>query len=459
VFNPVDSGSIATRSSVLPIRSSTGTKIVANMEVSPTNAVSYPVISASNKSTEWTQDEVLYIRLYYELLFAVASLAQAPLILQADITPHKRFQNFFSTLQAVTSNSDDCTVRSLGFFVAKIDELVAGVQWKIQRTVLDRVMHPSRIIPGVTITPTLLTEYRKVRCKIGLEKTVNEPEKEPELWKFLQEEAVKQYLDISPVVISGEKRKLSAPSRPAKRARTTASLEVPDPVVVAPPSHSDGSCNPISPPPDTQEIRKMPLPISQGVLSGTGLLVKFRGIAFNNKGTVVRRSGPGLTPAMSWNWIEPPTRDPTKTNDKPQPYFLARCSGITKANALCRKTLNLNTQAEADSWRCPVHRIGVVRSSATPPIQPTNTENSGSMSSKPEETPNISNNPLDEKGEDTPAVFLRKRAQDLLARLTVDVGPFPTLTVDRVAYDWMKKCNLTDEQIEAQYRRYLEDRE
>jgi hypothetical protein len=294
------------------------------MEVSPKNAVSYPVISASNKSTEWTQDEVLYIRLYYELLFAVASLAQAPLILQADITPHKRFQNFFSTLQAVTSNSDDCTVRSLGFFVAKIDELVAGVQWKIQRTVLDRVMHPSRIIPGVTITPTLLTEYRKVRCKIGLEKTVNEPEKEPELWKFLQEEAVKQYLDISPVVISGEKRKLSAPSRPAKRARTTTSLEVSDPVMVAPPSHSDGPCNPIAPPPDTQEIRKMPLPISQDVLSGTGLLVKFRGIAFNNKGTIVRRSSSGLTLAMSWNWIEPPTRDPTKTNDKPQPYVRSR---------------------------------------------------------------------------------------------------------------------------------------
>jgi hypothetical protein len=65
------------------------------------------LLTITTPKIKWSQDELLYIQLYNELMYAVVSVPEAPLVPQADLTPFRRFQKFFAFPQVDDAHISD----------------------------------------------------------------------------------------------------------------------------------------------------------------------------------------------------------------------------------------------------------------------------------------------------------------------------------------------------------------
>jgi hypothetical protein len=158
------------------------------------------IITKSIAPMKWSQDQSFYIQLYTELLFAATRLPQEPFVFLNDTTFYARFHSYFTDSGGERRSSSEHIAPDLRELVEKRDRLVSGVMWRINKSAADKLESGKPKVRGVAITPALLAQYQDIRKKLGSDKIITHPEDEPELWKFLVNEATNQYCNMAPVL-------------------------------------------------------------------------------------------------------------------------------------------------------------------------------------------------------------------------------------------------------------------
>ncbi|OWY43329.1 hypothetical protein AALT_g845 [Alternaria alternata] len=150
----------------------------------------------------WSRSEYLFIQLQSELLLAVMSLPATPTHDINDTTQYVEYCQYFTppddaATKKSTEEAGSGIARGLKAFLDKRDELSGFVMWAIRQRNLELINEDVPDFLRVEITPDMLKDYRQIRELLGFDTYLHDPKLLPELWKFLQDAARKQFPEFS----------------------------------------------------------------------------------------------------------------------------------------------------------------------------------------------------------------------------------------------------------------------
>jgi len=159
------------------------------------------VASAEKSQFKFEKEEILYIKLFSELAFAMSTLPDSPYVLMTNEIMYDSFCDYFASQTQPTLEYDQHSGAShqisRGELVKKMDSLVGAVLWRVHQSNEKIVMTKNfQIANVVPITAALLDEYTGIRKIIGIDTYVTLPQDHPELWKFLARTTRNHYPDL-----------------------------------------------------------------------------------------------------------------------------------------------------------------------------------------------------------------------------------------------------------------------
>ncbi|KAL1801664.1 hypothetical protein ACET3X_002006 [Alternaria dauci] len=149
---------------------------------------------------DWSRSEYLFIQLQSELSLAVTSLPVRPRHID-DGANFIAYREFFASFKASPEKSPkeagNDVVKGVPAFIHKRDELSGFVMWALRQNLAVANKDPALTFNSVQVTLDMLQDYRQFRERLGFDTYLHDPRLWPELWKFLQDAARKQFPEFS----------------------------------------------------------------------------------------------------------------------------------------------------------------------------------------------------------------------------------------------------------------------
>jgi len=139
-----------------------------------------------------SQDAVLWVQLYHDLLLAVIHTPSNPLVAITDGAVYKNFLYYFRPESTVLDKRQFLQMRKalLPTRLAKIDSALRH----------RKNLESAQIIDRITITPDMLVKYKELRGDSESSEEIQNPEQNTDLWDFLNVTVRKEYPALYPTL-------------------------------------------------------------------------------------------------------------------------------------------------------------------------------------------------------------------------------------------------------------------
>jgi hypothetical protein len=233
-----------------------------------TEHLDYQVTSLDNSALDdtWTEESLLWIHLYHDLLFAATSRPSRPIIFASSAIVHEAFSDYFKRSLG-GPGIDLVRPKTRRSFQLKRNAIVPEKILKVDASLPDTIMgDDSMLIKRITIRPKMLEGYKNLRGTQNLDEELILPGRHAALWNFVNDALCEQHPDLYPPSAS----RMEAPYRDVSELpRTNSQLETEGDTEQAAPTHSQE--NPML-------TTKTPTPPPQKVAAIPSLLIKFKNI-------------------------------------------------------------------------------------------------------------------------------------------------------------------------------------
>jgi hypothetical protein len=232
-----------------------------------------PCKSASDHS--WSDDAVLWIHLYHDLLYAAICTPSSPVVTTSSTIAHEFFIEFFESIPETNGTSKEVVrAKTQHEFRSKRNALVSDKVSKIFTSLVYRTKKTDcTMIRRITITPSMLDEYKKLRGTQNLYEELASPDQHVELWAFVNGALREEYPDLYPRSTSSIKACEEASEPPHSDRQVVASHEHAQTAFV----QDQESLMPIVDPRMTPDLKSGP--------AVPGLLITFKNVELNRTAT------------------------------------------------------------------------------------------------------------------------------------------------------------------------------